>query len=63
VRINQLGYLRRGPKQATWVTDVLSPTEFTVVAYDGSVALRGLDKLERHLDTMADQPEKQEDLS
>jgi len=41
VRINQLGYLPQGPKQATWLTDELSPAEFTAVAYDGSVAPRG----------------------
>jgi endoglucanase len=40
VRINQLGYLPQGPKQATWVTDAPSPAEFSVVAADGSVALR-----------------------
>jgi endoglucanase len=41
VRINQLGYLPQGPKRATWVTDVPVPAEFSVVAADGSVALRG----------------------
>jgi endoglucanase len=40
VRINQLGYLPQGPKQATWVTDAPLPAEFSVVAADGSVALR-----------------------
>ena len=41
VRINQLGYLPHGPKRATWVTNDLLPVEFTVVAADGTVALRG----------------------
>ena len=41
IRINQLGYLPHGPKRATWVTNELLPVEFTVVAADGTVALRG----------------------
>jgi endoglucanase len=41
VRINQLGYLPHGSKRATWVTNELLPVEFTVVAADGTVALRG----------------------
>ena len=41
VRINQLGYLPHGPKRATWVTNEPLPVEFTVVAADGTVALRG----------------------
>jgi len=40
VRVNQIGYLPHGPKQATWVTDVLLPAEFSIVAADGSVVLR-----------------------
>jgi hypothetical protein len=40
VRINQLGYLPHGPKRATWMTDEFLPIEFTVIASDGSVALR-----------------------
>ena len=40
VRINQLGYLPQGPKRATWITDEPLPAEFSVVAADGSVALR-----------------------
>jgi endoglucanase len=42
VRINQLGYLPRSPKRATWVTDEPLPVEFSVVTADGSVALRRL---------------------
>ena len=41
VRINQLGYLPDGPKRAIWVTNEPLPVEFTVVAADGTVALRG----------------------
>ena len=41
VRINQLGYLPQGPKQATWVTDESLPSEFSVIAADGSPAHTG----------------------
>jgi endoglucanase len=41
VRVNQLGYLPHGPKRATWVTNEPVPVEFTVVAADGAVAVRG----------------------
>src|SRR3990170_8069605 len=30
VRVNQLGYVTSGPKQATWVTDVEEPLAFEV---------------------------------
>jgi endoglucanase len=51
VRINQLGYLPHGPKQGTWVTDVLVPAEFSIVAADGSVVLR------RHTEPWPNRPE------
>ena len=51
VRVNQLGYLPQGPKRATWVTNEPLPTEFRVVAADGSVALR------RHTEPWPNRPE------
>ena len=41
VRVNQLGYLPLGPKQATWVTNESRPAEFRVIAADGSVSVNG----------------------
>jgi endoglucanase len=40
-RINQIGYLPHGPKRATWITDEPRPTEFAVLAANGSTAHRG----------------------
>src|SRR5512133_4248335 len=51
VRVNQIGYLPHGPKQATWVTDVLLPAEFSIVAADGSVVLR------RHTEPWPNRPD------
>ena len=41
VRVNQLGYLPLGPKQAALVTNESRPAEFRVIAADGSVSVHG----------------------
>jgi len=41
IRVNQLGYLRDGPKRATMVCDAVDSQPFTVVAPEGAVVLAG----------------------
>lgn len=41
VRVNQLGYLRHGPKRATYVTDATKPLGWRLLAADGEVVSTG----------------------
>jgi endoglucanase len=41
VRVNQVGFFANGPKRATWLTAVTSPTPFELVDGAGQVLFRG----------------------
>ena len=41
IRLNQLAFLTRGPKRATWVTTAPAPAAFELVGGDGRILFRG----------------------